>query len=186
MFMRGSSRSQNGRTTPRSVSSARSASMAVYVGRIASSPARPGELDAPIECLLEILDDLEALLGQALRRRSATRAPRHGRRETTTRSACSSRGSKSTSQIQETSRPSAIASLSATTSVRGHAAVLERAQRLVRAGGVLDEQDDRAATVELDPLEATEGRPHPLEPGDDRRRVAARSVSPTAAAASAL
>ena len=35
------------------------------------------------------------------------------------RSACSSNGSKSTSQIQETSRPSAIASLSATTSVGG-------------------------------------------------------------------
>ena len=66
-------------------------------------------------------------------------------------------GSKSTSQIHETSRPSAIPSLSAISAVAGAAAVDERPDRLVRARRVLDQQDQHGAVVaDRDPLEAAE------------------------------
>ena len=68
-------------------------------------------------------------------------------------------GSKSTSQIHETSRPSAIASFSASTSDARGARRDERADDLVRAGGVLHEQQQDAALADVDALEASERRP---------------------------
>ena len=85
---------------------------------------------------------------------------------TMTSPARSSSGSKSTSQIHETSRPSAIASLSATTSDGRHAR-LERAHHLVRAGRVLDQEEDDGLAARRDPLEAAERRAEALETGTD-------------------
>ena len=64
--------------------------------------------------------------------------------------------SKSASQIHEMSRPSAMLSLRAIH--RSSVAVLQRqrAQHLVRAGGVLDQQDRQLPAVDRDRLDAAE------------------------------
>ena len=110
------------------------------------------------------------------RSRSTTSSARRSRRTSAAapspRPACPSRSragrgrrstSKSASQIQETSRPSAIRSLSA--SQRSSRAVLERerAQHLVRAGRVLDQQDRQLAAVDRDRLDPPEGPAEALE-----------------------
>ena len=60
-------------------------------------------------------------------------------------------GSKSTSQIHDTSRPSAISSLSATTATRGAPAATSVLHDLVGAGRVLDqEQEQRSASADVD------------------------------------
>ena len=92
-------------------------------------------------------------------RRTCIRSPSSAARSpvTMTRPACSSSGSKSTSQIQETSCPSAIASLSAIDQHWGDAD-LERAHDLVRSRGVLDEQQHDRLPAGRDPLEPSERR----------------------------
>ena len=85
------------------------------------------------------------------------------------RSSPASSGSKSTSQIHETSRPSAISSLSATTARRGGEPVEQRPHRLVGAGRVLDQQHQQALVVDRDPLEAAERGHEPLETLRDLR-----------------
>ncbi len=92
---------------------------------------------------------------------SAARSP-----ETMTSPARSSSGSKSTSQIHETSCPSAIASLSATTSTGGTPVSSVRTTSFAPAGFLIEEEDDRLAAGR-DPLEAAERRAEALEPGAD-------------------
>ena len=91
--------------------------------------------------------------------------------EQTTRRTAPARSSKSASQIQETSRPSAIRSLSAIqrSSPGGAAPVgleAQRAEHLVRAGGVLDEQDRDGLAADRDRLDTPE---HGLDPRQRRR-----------------
>src|SRR5262249_25093426 len=96
---------------------------------------------------------------------SAARSP-----VTTIRSSAGNSGSQSTSQIHDTSRPSAISSFSASTRQHGERrspARDERPHRLVRAGRILHEQDEHALVADGDPLEAPERGPEPLQSGDD-------------------
>src|SRR5581483_135558 len=46
-------------------------------------------------------------------------------------------------------------------------AVDERPDRLVRAGRILDQQEEQALVADLDPLEAPERGREPLQPGHD-------------------
>ena len=82
---------------------------------------------------------------------SAARSP-----VATTVSSPARSGSKSTSQIHETSRPSAIAVVQRDDGDRRRAAVDERAHRLVRAGRILDQKQKEPLAVDRDPLEAAE------------------------------
>ncbi len=64
--------------------------------------------------------------------------------------------SKSASQIQETSRPSAILSLRTPSRSCSPGSERERAQHLVGAGGILDEQDPHLAPADVHGLGAAE------------------------------
>src|SRR3954447_3281699 len=86
-----------------------------------------------------------------------------------------SSGSRATSQIQETSRPSAIASFNAITASDGTptstivrtAPVADRPDSLVRPGGVLDQEHQQPPLADGDPLEAPERRGETPEAGGD-------------------
>ena len=93
---------------------------------------------------------------------SAARSP-----VATIRSARSSSGSKSTSQIHETSRPSAISSLSATTSVGGTPPSSSVRTASFAPAGFLISSSRTRPVADRDPLEAAERGAEPLEPGDD-------------------
>ena len=99
--------------------------------------------------------------------------------------------SKSASQIQEMSRPSAIPSLSAiqrsSPPSPSAAPWRQRAEHLVRAGRVLDQQDRqrRAAPISI-ALGAAERGGERLEPAPDRPRRRSRVDRQQAVAASAL
>src|SRR5580765_6611585 len=111
-------RSQYGRTKPRSPTTFRSASIAVYVGRTTSSPpagvsSSPRSSPASSEGTTSIRSGSRP----PYLKRSASSAARSP--VATNRSRPARIGSKSTSQIQETSRPSAIASFNPITTTEG-------------------------------------------------------------------
>ncbi len=83
--------------------------------------ARGRQREAAVERPLERRHDLDPRRGRARRRRTAARAPLRGCRWRRAARGRATSGSKSTSQIHETSRPSAMSSLSATTATCGDA-----------------------------------------------------------------
>ena len=102
---------------------------------------------------------------------SAARSP-----EAISRSVRPSSGSKSTSQIHETSLPSAIASFSATSSSEGAPPCQQRVDDLVRTRRVLDQQHEDRLVARRDPLEAAEGGAEPLERRRGSRRATRRGT----------
>src|SRR5512132_3919214 len=115
---RHAARSQYGCTNPRSATIRRSASIAVYVGRTTSSPP-PGDSSSPRSSAASSSGTTSIASAEKppYLQRSAISAARSP--VTTTRPSPASSGSQSTSQIHETSRPSAIASFSASTASLG-------------------------------------------------------------------
>ena len=158
--------SQYGRTRPCSEAIWRRASMAVYVGRTTSSP--PGRVPSTPYASASARSGRSAIFAGSsppyLKRKASSWA-----REPLTTSSWRgpTSGSKSTSQIHETSRPSAIASFSATSRRTGAPRVHERADDLVRTRRVLDEEEQDGAVARSDALEAPEGRTEPRQPGLD-------------------
>src|SRR6185437_10892658 len=111
-------RSQYGRTKPRSPTTFRSASIAVYVGMTTSSPpagvsSSPRSSPASSEGMTSIRSGSRP----SYLKRSASSAARSP--VATNRSRPARSGSKSTSQIHDTSRPSAIASFNPITTTEG-------------------------------------------------------------------
>ena len=136
------------------------------MGRSDELAAGRRQLEPTVERASEVGLDLdrvlvEAAVAKAERELGRAAAARDERLEP------GSSGSKSTSQIHETSRPSAISSLRATTSTLRCAAVDERPHRLVRAGGILDQEQEEPLVADRDPLEAPERGGEALEPGGD-------------------
>src|SRR6185369_1388782 len=155
--------SQYGRTRPCSEAILRNASMAVYVGRTTSSP--PGGVSStPYASAFARSGRSVIFAGSSppyLKRRASSWA-----REPLTTSSCTepTSGSKSTSQIHETSRPSAISSFSAasrrtgapaSTSVRttsfAPAGFLTRRSRTVRSPAVMRSKRPNAARKRANP-----------------------------------
>ena len=124
------------------------------------------ELEPAIECALERGDDLDRLSSRPpyLKRKasSAARSP-----VATSRSRPSSRGSKSTSQIQETSRAVGDRVVQRDHGHRRCAAVDDRPHGLVGPGGVLDQEHQQPRSPTVMRSKRPNAAVKRLEPRDD-------------------
>ena len=168
---------------PRATSSSRSASIAVYVGSAIRRPSPSSS--AASSAALEIGHDGESLGGDA----GVLQAQRElGRARAAARHAPHARRDQLEVGVPD---PRDVAPVGDAVVEHGEHVVLarverQRAQDLVCAGRVLDEQDRELAPADLDRLGAAEGGPRALQAGDDVAQALTPSALVSAAAPSAL
>ncbi len=154
--------SRGARSRARRRSCAEPASPCTWAGRRALRPARSARAPGR-ERVARSVSSSTASAGNppylARRASSAARSP-----VATSRSRPSKSGSKSTSQIQDTSRPSAIASFKAMTASRGGPPATSVRTASLAPAGFLIRSTRSALVADLDALEAAESGAEALEP----------------------
>ena len=155
-------RSQYGRANPRSETIFRSASMAVYVGRTASSPPAGVSSSPRSSASSGRGHDFDLLRGKAAvaeaQASSAARSP-----EATSRSSRVEQRFEIDVPDPGNVPPVGDPVVQRDEEYGGDPRVDERPHDFVRAGGVLDQEDEDVSVAQRDPLEAAEGGAEPLE-----------------------